>query len=85
MMQMQLDIHGNANVCGAIYSSSFMEIENKKDGQTQYFKGALIGGGGIFVENGKNANSIVSYDANAMSNLATAAGRGKKVIATYRK
>jgi len=80
-----LDIHGNANICGVVYSSSFMEIENKSDGQTQYFNGALIGGGGIYVENGRAATSIVSYDPNAVGNLATAGGRGKSVVAVYRQ
>ena len=32
-----LDIHGNANICGGVYSPSFMEIENKEDGNLQYF------------------------------------------------
>ncbi len=80
-----LDIHGNANICGVVYSSSFMEIENKQDGQTQYFNGALIGGGGIYVENGRAANSIVTYNPKAVGNLATAGGRGKSVVAVYRQ
>ena len=80
-----LDIHGDANICGAVYSSSFMEIENKNAGQVQYFRGALIGGGGIYVENGQTATSIVSYDAKAISNLATSGNRGKTLSAVYRK
>ena len=80
-----LDIHGNANICGAVYSSSFMEIENKQDGQIQYFRGALIGGGGIYVENGNSATSIVSFDPDALGNLATAGSRGKMAVAVYRK
>lgn len=80
-----LDIHGNVNICGVVYSSSFMEIENKQSSQTQYFRGALIGGGGIFVDNGSGAISIVSYDAAAVGNLATAGSRGKTVKAVYRK
>ena len=74
-----LDMHGDVNICGVVYSSSFMEIENKQDGQNQYFRGALIGGGGIYVENGKNANSIVSYDRNALDRLATSGTKGKGV------
>lgn len=80
-----LDMHGNVNISGVVYSSSFMEIENKGDGQIQYFKGALIGGGGIYLENNQKANSIVSYDKNALDNLATAGTRGKAVIAVYRQ
>ncbi len=77
------DIHGNANICGVVYSPSFMEIENKQGGQIQYFKGALIGGGGVYVDNNQNATSIVSYDPPALDLLATAARKGKRVIATY--
>ncbi len=80
-----LDIHGNANICGVVYGSSFMEIENKHDSQIQYFRGCLIGGGGIYVENGQTATSIVSYDGTAMGNLATLGNRGKRVTATYRQ
>jgi hypothetical protein len=80
-----LDIHGNANICGAVYSPSFMEIENKKSGQIQYFKGCLIGGGGIYFENNNDAISIASYDANAVNQLATMNGRGKSVKLVYQK
>jgi hypothetical protein len=78
-----LDIHGGVNISGVVYSPSFMEIENHN--KTQYFKGALIGGGGIYVENGSSSPSIVSYDAKAVSHLATAGTRGKAVIAIYRQ
>ncbi len=80
-----LDIHGNANICGVVYSSSFMEIENKQAGQIQYFRGSLIGGGGIYVENGKSATSIVSFDSAALDHLATAGNRGKTAVAVYRQ
>jgi len=43
-----LDIHGNANISGVLYTPSFVEIENKQNGQIQYFNGSIIGGGGIF-------------------------------------
>ena len=77
------DIHGNANVCGVMYTPSFMEIENKKDSQIQYFKGALIGGAGVYVENLKISKSVVSYDPLCLDLLATAATKGKRVIPTY--
>jgi hypothetical protein len=74
------DIHGPANVCGAVYSPSFMEIENKKENQLQYFKGMVIGGGGIYIQNKKNNSvSIIRYDAEAIDRLATSNGKGKKV------
>jgi hypothetical protein len=81
-----LDMHGNVNICGVVYSSSFMEIENKQSGQIQYFRGALIGGGGIYVENGqKGSSSIVSYDPNALDRLATSGTRGKTVRVVYQR
>ena len=80
-----LDMHGNVNICGVVYSPSFMEIENKQDGQIQYFKGSLIGGGGILVENNKNATSIVSYDPNTLDILATSGTKGKSLTVVYRE
>jgi len=72
------DIHGPANVCGVVYSPSFMEIENKQTNQKQYFNGCLIGGGGIMVENSKTGSqSIVVYDQNALNRLVTSGNKGK--------
>lgn len=78
-----LDIHGNANICGVVYSPSFMEIENKQAGQIQYFKGSLIGGGGIYFENNQAATSVCSYDPATLDLLATSSNKGKLVVATY--
>ncbi|GDY23653.1 hypothetical protein LBMAG56_50000 [Verrucomicrobiota bacterium] len=80
-----LDMHGPVNISGVVYSPSFMEIENKQDGQIQYFKGSLIGGGGILVENNKRATSIVSYDPNAMDILASSGTKGKSLKVVYRE
>jgi hypothetical protein len=80
-----LDMHGDVNICGAVYSPSFMEIENKGAGQTQYIKGALIGGGGIFVENNLAATTIISLDPKAIQHLATLGARGKIVKVVYYK
>lgn len=80
-----LDMHGDVNICGVVYSPSFMEIENKQDGQIQYFKGSLIGGGGILVENNKKATSIVSYDPNTLDILATSGTKGKSLKVVYRE
>lgn len=80
-----LDIHGSANICGVLYTPSFVEIENKQDGQTQYFKGSIIGGGGIFIENGKKAISIVSYDPGSLDYLATSSNKGKRVATMFWK
>ena len=81
-----LDMHGDVNICGVVYSPSFMEIENKNgDDKTQYFRGSIIGGGGIYIENSKASTTVVSYDADALDKLATSGTRGKTVKAVYRK
>jgi len=77
------DIHGNVNISGVLYSPSFFEIENKADGQTQYFKGCLITGGGIYYENVKKSTSIISYDPHVLDMLSTMGNKGKGLFATY--
>ena len=78
-----LDIHGNCNISGVVYTSSFVEIENKADYQLQYFRGSIIGGNGIYIENTKKSATVVSYDPNCLDLLATSAGKGKKVAAIF--
>jgi hypothetical protein len=46
-----VDIHGSVNISGAVYTPSYMEIENKNTYQTQYVRGQLIGGYGMYLEN----------------------------------
>jgi hypothetical protein len=77
-----VDFHGGLNISGVVYTPSYMEIENKSN-ETQYIKGALIMGHGIYYENTSSSTSIVSYDANAVGSLATSNNVGKRVIATY--
>jgi hypothetical protein len=60
-----------------------MEIENKASGQTQYIKGSLIMGNGIYYENTQSATSIISFDPNTLDGLATLGGVGKRVNVTY--
>jgi hypothetical protein len=80
----EVDIHGNANVCGVCYTPSYMEIEEKYSaGQTQYFKGTLIMGDGIYLENNNRCTTVISYDAAALDNLATLFHKGKKLVAGY--
>src|SRR6185436_15400689 len=79
------DIHGNANISGVVYTPSFVEIENKKDGQIQYFNGSIIGGGGIFVENGKKSISIVTYAPATLDYLATSSNKGKRLATMFWK
>jgi hypothetical protein len=77
------DLHGDVNICGVMYSPSFMEIENKQDDQVQYFNGSLIVGGGIYVENLKRSKTVVTYDPRTIDVLATSAGKGKRVYPVY--
>jgi len=78
-----LDMHGNANISGVLYTPSYMEIENKSSGQTQYIRGSLIMGNGIYYEDTTAATSIISFDAGAVDSLTTLGGAGKKVFVTY--
>ena len=55
-----LDIHADVNVCGVVYCPNLIEIESKLDGQTQYIRGALIAGGGVYIENLRNSTTIVN-------------------------
>ncbi len=81
-----LDIHGPANICGVVYSPSFMEIENKGTGTTQYFNGSLITGGGVYIDNGNSGSkTVVTFDPNSIDKLATSGSKGKTVQVYYRK
>ena len=81
-----LDIHGSSNICGVVYTPSFMEIENKGTGTTQYFNGSLITGGGVLLDNGNSGSkTVVNYDPNALDRLATSGSKGKTVQVYYRK
>lgn len=79
-----LDMHGPADICGVLYTPSYMEIENKNNNQTQYIRGALIMGNGIYYENtSSSSTSIISFDPNTLDSLVTLGGAGKKVAVTY--
>ena len=78
-----LDIHGNANISGVMYTPSFFEIENKADNQLQYFKGTLICGLGIYYENTKKSTSVISFEPKAIDAIATLGTAGKKVAVAY--
>jgi len=78
-----LDIHGPANVSGVMYTPSFVELENKADGQIQYFKGSIICGLGMYYENNKKSTSVVSFDANTIDSLGTVSSAGKQLKVTY--
>lgn len=78
-----VDLHNSLNICGAMYTPSYMEIENKHDGDTQYINGELIMGNGIYLENNSAATTVVTYDPRAVQNLATAGTAGKRVFVTY--
>jgi hypothetical protein len=79
-----VDLHGPLNICGAMYTPSYMEIENKQPNQTQYIKGCVIMGNGIYYENNQNGStSIISFDQSAVDALATLNGAGKEVRVAY--
>ncbi|HZR18352.1 MAG TPA: hypothetical protein VFE51_13750 [Verrucomicrobiae bacterium] len=79
-----LDMHGNANICGVCYTPSYMEIENKVAGNTQYIRGACIMGNGIYYENtSSGSTSIISFDPTTVDSLATLGVAGKQVKVTY--
>jgi len=79
-----LDMHGPADISGVLYTPSYMEIENKQSSQTQYIRGSLIMGNGIYYENNQNGStSIISYDSGAVDSLVTAGGAGKAILVTY--
>jgi hypothetical protein len=79
-----LDMHGNANICGVCYTPSYMEIENKTAGNTQYIRGACIMGNGIYYENtSSGSTSIISFDPTTVDSLATLGAAGKQVKVTY--
>jgi hypothetical protein len=82
----EVDMHGPLNICGAVYTPSYIEIENMNDSQTQYIRGVVIMGNGIYFENThNNSTSIISYDQNAIQNLTTSNNVGKSVFVTYWK
>lgn len=75
------DIHGNANICGVLYTPSFVEIEQKisSGGATQYIRGSIIGGAGVLIENLQKSRTVISYDSKAIDLLATSGNKGKRV------
>jgi hypothetical protein len=55
-----LDLHGPVNICGAIYSPGYVEIENRPDPKLQYVRGPIIAGAGVYLENIYSGTSIFS-------------------------
>jgi len=81
------DLHKQVNISGVIYSPVFAEIENKgnKDGGTQYINGAVIGGGGILVQNKGKGKTIIKYNPNTLDRLATDGSNGKTFRVVHRE
>ncbi len=80
-----VDFHGAANVSGAVYGPSFIEIENKDD-NLQYFIGTILGGGGIFLEGNSNpgAAQVFNFDPSSVNTLPTLGdGASSPVIQGY--
>ena len=82
-------MHGNVNISGVVYTPMQIELEAKKDGNykgtaaegpaRQYVNGSLIGGFGVYVQNGKNGAvdgtddglTYIVYDPVAVDKLAS--------------
>jgi hypothetical protein len=80
------DFHGPVNICGAVYSPGFAEIENKNGNQIQYIRGSIIVGSGVLLENTQSTSkSIVSFDSTTVDNLATAGINARKVRVVDRR
>ncbi len=72
-----VDQHGASNICGLVYGPSFIEIENKNGG-LQYFNGAILGGGGVYIEgNGSSGNTVINFDPATVDLLPTQGSKGK--------
>ncbi len=80
-----MDLHGDLNICGVVYGPSLIELETKADGQTQYIRGALISGGGVYVENLRAATTIVSYDPATVNALAVSGAKGRCARIVFRE
>jgi hypothetical protein len=79
-----IDLHGPVNVCGVIYTPNYMELEQMYNTQTQYIRGSIIVGGGIYVENvAQSSTTTISYDPNTLANLATVNNIGQEVEIAY--
>jgi hypothetical protein len=66
-----VDIHQECNICGAMYSPSFMEIENKANAR-QYFNGCIISGGGIYFDaGGAPGVQVINFDPQVVDTLPT--------------
>lgn len=78
-----VDIHDEANICGAVYGPSFIEIENNRS-QRQYFNGIVIGGAGIYLKGTSSATAPQHfvYDRGAINALATFDGAGTSPTVT---
>ena len=70
-----VDIHDAANICGAVYGPSFIEIENKDD-NLQYFNGTVLGGRGIYLQGNKDGPQVFVYDASSVDTLPTLGDAG---------
>ena len=68
-----VDIHGAANISGAVYTPHFIEIEQKQLGQVQYIHGALISGAGVYLEDDDGAHGMaIVFDPTTFDSLLVA-------------
>jgi hypothetical protein len=80
-----IDLHGPVDISGVVYTPNYMEIEELSGGQSQYIRGSVIVGDGIYVENVAvpASSTTISYDPNTLNNLATENNIGQEVEIAY--
>jgi hypothetical protein len=76
-----VDLHGPLNLSGILYSPSYVEIENKYPSITQYIKGSVITGNGVYFENTTylGSQSIISCGKAVAAWIAAGTGRNLTV------
>ncbi len=78
-----LDIDDRTNICGAIYTPSYLEIDGFNSSSCiQYFNGAIYTGGGICVQGQQNGVQAFRYDPNCVNRLQTKNGKGESLTRT---
>lgn len=78
-----VDMHGDVNISGVVYTPSYIELENKANDQIQYINGQVIMGYGLYFENLDKSTSIIAFNDVTVQNLATAGNVGKTLYVQY--
>jgi hypothetical protein len=80
-----LCLQSDANISGVVFCPNLVEITTKADGQTQFLRGSVISGGGVYVENLRAATTIISHEPTALDSLAVSRKQGRCVRVVYRE